>query len=289
MDYVLTVASICCVYTILACSLNLAGGYHGTLSLCQAALWGVGAYAYAIVATRTEASPWLAMAVALPLSVVAGLLVGLPALRLRGDYFLIGTLGLGEIVNAALLNGTPLTGGPGGISAIPSLLGDARNSQFTVGHLALLGLFAVASVILCVLLERSPYGKAMAGLAEDEPASMALGRSPLAIRLTALTLSASMAGASGALYASYMSVVNPDLFTTSVSLQILAMTIIGGMGSAWGAVAGAWGVCLLPELLRFLKVPGEHTHLWQQVVYGLALVGLMAARPRGLLGKRVIA
>jgi branched-chain amino acid transport system permease protein len=286
MDYVLTVGTLACVYIVLACSLNLSGGYYGTLSLCQAALWGLGAYAYGISAVQWSVTPPLALLSGVLVGVVGGMVIGLPALRLRGDYFLIGTLGLGQVANSAFVNARSVTNGSGGISGIPPLTGIPAGHFYNLGYFGVALVAAFLCVALCVLVERSPFGQVLKGMAQDELATAALGRSPFGAKIRALALGAGMAGLGGALYASYVSFISPDVFTTGASLLILSMVILGGIGRAWGAVAGAAVLVLLPEGLRFLKVPGPSTQIWQQMVYGGALIVLMAFHPQGLLQPR---
>lgn len=282
----MTVGTLACVYIILACSLNLSGGYHGTLSLCQAAFYGLGAYAYGISTVRFSVEPGLALVLAALVAAIGGVVVALPSLRLRGDYFLIATLGLGEVFNAFLLNARSVTGGPSGVSGIPPLFSVTSTASLNGVYLAVAATAMAIVVGLCIALERSPYGQVMYGLADDEIGSMALGRDPVAVRMNAVTLGAATAGIAGALYASYVSSINPTLFTTAASLLVLSMAIIGGMGRAVGAVVGALLLSLLPEALRFAKVPGPQTQLWQQVFLGVALMALMAWRPSGVAIRR---
>lgn len=262
---------------ILAMSLNLINGFTGQFSLGHAGFMSIGAYVMAYVTTQVVPSTWLSPPVfwcVLLLSgaaaAVAGLLIGLPSLRLRGDYLAIVTLGFGEIVRVVIQNMTVL-GGPRGYTAIPKLthFGDV----FAVAILCVLGLF---------FLMRSTYGKGFLAVRDDELAAEAMGVSTTRYKVTAFVLSSFFAGIAGGLYAGYITYITPGQFGFMKSIEIVVMVIVGGMGSIPGVVLSSVLLTALPEFLRVSE--------YRMILYALCLIALMMLRPQGLfagIGKRL--
>ena len=281
MEYLFTVFILVCVAWGLAVSLDIASGHSRQISLAHAAFWGLGAYGYGLAA-RAGLHPAAALAVGTVAAAAGGLVVGVPALRLKADYLLISTLGLGELVNAALVNVRSVTGGSNGLAAIPGLAAGLDGRFLNLGYAVVFAGAAALFTAVAVAIRRSPFGQALRASAEDEEATEALGRFVTSLRLRALVLGASLAGALGGIYAAWSSFVSPALFNTSASIGILAMVLLGGMGNPWGAGAGAAVLTMFPEALRFVGLSGINADILRQLVYGLALVALMAMRPGGL-------
>jgi len=285
MTYYYSVGILICVAVSLAVSLNIASGYSRHLSLAHAAFWGLGAYGFAL-ATAHKWNPLLALVVSVLAAALGGLVAAAPTLRVRGDYFLVVTLGMGEALNNVLVNLRSLTGGSNGLSNIVLLPGVKPGPNIDYYYLQVFLAAAVVMVVLGVLIQRSAFGQALRATAEDEEATAALGRNPTWLKVRALTLGAACAGLTGGLYASWTSFISPGIFTSSASVLILATVLLGGIGNIWGAVFGAIVLTALPEGLRFAHVPGANAQLWQQMIYGLLLILLMAVRPGGLLPAR---
>jgi branched-chain amino acid transport system permease protein len=268
------------VYALLALSLNLILGEAGLYDMGHAAFFAVGAYTTAILTTRLGL-PLLATlpAAALAASLFAAL-VALPVLRLRGDYLLIVTVGVGEIVRIALVNDVlGLTGGANGIFGIPRpvLLGARLKSP---GQLFALVWAAVGlTVVVFRRLSASRFGRQLRALADDEVAAEGSGVDTARARLTAFVLGSAWAGMAGTLFAAKMTVVSPESFGFQESVLVFAMVLLGGAGSIPGVLLGAFLVAGLPELFRGLASA-------RMLVFGLALMAMMVFRPQGLWPRR---
>jgi branched-chain amino acid transport system permease protein len=285
MDYLLHIAVMVTLYAILAASFNLLIGFAGLFALSQAAFFGIGAYATAILATKLGLAFPLPMLFAVLLTASVGMLVALPALRIGGDHLVIVTLALQIIVIAIMVNWRSVTGGTDGIAGIPkiTLLGAALDTPGRFLPLAL------ASAAFCLAiawrLAASPFARAVRAMRENEQAAQAVGKNVVAIKLTVFAFSAGLAAAAGGLYAHYISFVSAETFTLDLTIYILAMVILGGTGNLWGSVVGAALLTALPELLKFIDLPPDIADKSRQILYGLALIAILLLRPQGLLGE----
>src|SRR5215469_1670595 len=277
------------VNIILAVSLNLINGYTGQFSLGHAGFMAVGAYTAAVITNQfSTLSPMLAAVAFLSaliagglLAAVAGLIVGIPTLRLRGDYLAILTLGFGEIICVVLQN--------------MDAVGGARGYQVFHGWTNFFWAFAVAAVTIyfIVALVHSTYGRGFIAVQDDEIAAAAVGINPVKYKVTAFVIGAFFAGIAGGLYAHSKMYLTPDGFGYMKSIEIVVMVILGGMGNTPGVVVAAVLLTLLPEGLRSMQdiehVPGiarEFPLSWigntRMIIYSLLLVVLMLTRPKGL-------
>ena len=281
-EYVMGVITRICLYALLALGLNVVVGFAGLLDLGYVAFFGIGSYVYAFIASP-HFGIHLPFLIALPIAVlvtaVFGVLIGAPTLRLRGDYLAIVTLGFGEITYIVLINldrPINITGGPSGIVGIdaPSLFGwaPASNAEYYYLFLALMGLAALASR----RLRASRIGWAWEAIREDELAAQTMGVNTTLAKLEAFAIGAAFAGAGGCLLASWQRSVFPDNFLFTESINILAMVILGGMGSLPGVILGAAIIVALPEIFRDLQ-------MYRLLAFGLLLMVLMIFRPAGLL------
>jgi len=269
---------------VLAVSLNLVNGFTGQFSIGHAGFMAVGAYTSAMftiklgkpfAATLTLLPEPVAQGVALLMALVAGglvaagagWLVGLPSLRLRGDYLAIVTLGFGEIIRVLLLN-IEAIGGARGLSNIPTY----ANFFWVYGSV-------VVVVVVAVRLAHSTHGRALFAIRDDEVAAEALGVDTTKYKVLAFVLGAFFAGVAGGLFAHFLSYLNPSSFTFLKSIEVIAMVVLGGMGSITGSILAAVVLTLLPEVLRPVKD-------FRMVIYALMLIVLMITRPQGLLGTR---
>lgn len=283
MNYFWQLATLAAIYLILAQSLNLAVGYAGLLSLTQGAFLGVGAYTAAI-----------AMRHGVPFAVSLGLAAALTAstaavavrvlLRMRGDAFVIGTLGLQVIVSAAMYNADCLTGGPFGLSGIPrpTWWGTPLDGALPFAVVALS--VAAAVTVMHVRLSSVAFGRTIRAVRDDALVARSLGKDADAFRANAFVLSAAVAGLAGAVYASYVSYIDPTSFTLEQSILILTAVALGGAGNVRGPVVGALLIVGLPELLRFVRIPDSVAPYARQMAYGFLLILLMRVRPQGLAG-----
>jgi branched-chain amino acid transport system permease protein len=274
--YVITIATLIAIYAIVACGLNIIVGYAGQISLGHAAFFGIGAYTAALFATKAGLSFWCALPCVLVISGLIGLLLGLPSLRVRHDFLAITTIGINFIVEAVFLY-VPFFGGALGIGGIP---------QITLFGLALKGIgffwlctgFLVLSLAVCWWFTRCWAGLACFALREDEEAAAGLGISPVRFKLLAFVTGTAMAGLGGALYAHYMRFISATDFSFPVSISLLSMVVVGGMGTLWGPVLGALILSALPELFRPL--------VDYRILFTTTLLLLMIRfQPGGLLGE----
>lgn len=269
------------IAVMLSASLNLVNGFCGQFSLGHAGFMAVGAYTSALVSLNFQPfpDPHLAFPIYVAIgglcAAVAGFLVGMPSLRLRGDYLAIVTLGFGEIIRVTLLN-LEIVGGARGLYGIPGDTGFAScvHAFFWAG----------ATVLLIWRLVHSSYGRAFMSVREDEIASQCMGINTTRVKVSAFVISSFFAGAAGALFAQTTNSLNPASFQFVKSVDVVIMVVLGGMGSITGSVLGAILVTILPEALRPLQeITGVDVRM---VIYSLILILLMILRPEGLLGSR---
>lgn len=285
MEYLLHILILIGIYIILSVSLNLIAGYTGLLSLAHAAFYGVGAYVAALLALKVH-SPFLAnIACAVLLSALLGALVGVPALRIHEDYFVIATFAFQVITFSVLNNWISFTGGPIGLAGIPQpvILGWSVSSHGE--YLLLVGCLCALTLWLSYRIVHSPFGRVLRAIREDEVFAQAAGKNVSRNKVLIFIVGAGMAGVSGAVYACYITFIDPTSFTIMESIFIISIVIIGGSGSLWGSVVGATVLVTLPEILRFVGLPTSVAANIRQIVYGGLLVAFMMCRPHGLLGK----
>lgn len=278
-DYFIDVAILAGIYIILALGLNVVVGFAGLLNLGFVAFYAIGAYTYAILNTRFGLDFWSALPFSIGLTTAAGFLLAIPALRLRGDYLAIVTLGFGEIVRLILNNWDSVTRGPNGISGIaPPVI-----MSVSLGELSYYYYLVLLSVILTIFITKRVYssriGRAWVAIREDEVASSVMGINTTMYKLYAFAFGAFWAGLAGTIFASKMQFVSPESFTFMESVLILSMVILGGLGSIPGVILGAIILVVLPEALREVQ-------LYRMLALGSGLVLLMIFRPQGLLGGR---
>ncbi|MPW30152.1 high-affinity branched-chain amino acid ABC transporter permease LivM [Agarivorans sp. B2Z047] len=291
-------ATLTLIYVMLGLGLNVVVGLAGLLDLGYVGFYAVGAYTYALLSADGFGF-WLCLPIAGAMAALFGFLLGFPVLRLRGDYLAIVTLGFGEIIRLLLNNLTHLTGGPNGISGIPkptlfglefnrrlkgegfdtfhNFFGISYNSQYKVIFLYLMALLLVVlTVIVINRLLRMPIGRAWEALREDEIACRSLGLNPTVVKLSAFTIGAAFAGFAGSFFAARQGFISPESFTFIESAIILAIVVLGGMGSQIGVVLAAIIMTVLPEMAREFNE-------YRMLMFGLMMVFMMVWRPQGLL------
>jgi branched-chain amino acid transport system permease protein len=273
------------LYLILALSLNLLVGYAGVVSLCHAAFYGVGAYAAALLMLRVGWSFGPAVLGAAALTTLLGVLVALPSLRLRGDYFIIATVALQAIVYRALYNLESVTRGPLGLPGIPPpRVAGVSVPPESLWFVGLATLCALGVTLVLARLGASPFGRVLRAIRDDEAALESLGRSAAAFKLRAFLVGSACAAVAGALLAARLGTLEPGAFTIAESTLVLTALIVGGVGNVAGPVVGAAIVALLPEVLRWLGGGAAAAGEVRQIVFGLALVYLLRRRPQGVAG-----
>ncbi len=285
MNYIIHIIIVINIYIILTVSTNLLVGMANLLSLGQAAFYGIGAY-FAVFALMTLNLPLLpALILVMIISALFSLLIAYPSLRLKGDYFILATLGFQIIVFTVLYNWVDVTRGPYGIPGIPApkLFGFLIVTGL-IPFLILSAVLAGFTIFIFYKLIHSPFGRVLKGLRDDELAVMSLGRDVTKFKIWAFAISSAFIGIAGMLYATYVTYIDPTSFNLDEAIFILAAVLIGGTGNIKGPVVGAVFVVILPELLRFVGFPDSIAANLRQIVYGLALIFLMRYRPQGLAG-----
>jgi branched-chain amino acid transport system permease protein len=266
-------------------SLNLVVGYTGLLSITQAAFYGIGAYATAILLTTFGMNFFLSIIIGMIITAIISFAIGYVLSKFDGDYFALGSFGFNIIVFSIFLNWQSLTRGPLGIPGItkPVLFGfDFSDNSI---YLILVVIFAGLTFLLSEFITSSSFGRVLKAIREDERAIQVFGYNTLFFKLTIFVIGAMMASVAGSLYASYITYVDPSSFNLSESIFVLAIIILGGLANNRGAVIGAVCLVVLPELLRFVGFPSDIAAQMRQVTYGLILVLLMLYRPQGLMGE----
>lgn len=295
--YLLTVAILGLIYVLLGLGLNIVVGLAGLLDLGYVAFYAIGAYGLALGYEYLGLGFWSMLPIAALLAAFAGALLGFPVLRMHGDYLAIVTLGFGEIIRLVLTNWLSFTGGPNGVSVpSPTFFGlefarRAREGGVPYHEFFHLDynpnmkfIFIYVVLVLVVLLvlfikhrlTRMPIGRAWEALREDEIACRAMGLNHVLVKLSAFMLGASTAGIAGVFFASYQGFVNPTSFTFFESALILAIVVLGGMGSTLGVVIAAFVLTVAPELLRSFAE-------YRVLLFGMLMVLMMIWRPRGLV------
>lgn len=272
---------------LLALGLNIVVGFTGLLHLGYAAFFAIGAYTYGLLNLHAHLPFWLGLLPAALVAGLAGVALGVPAVRVRGDYLAIVTLGFGEIVRIMVTNLEPWTGGPNGLLGIahPTIwLPGVGFYDFGVRsapyYYLVLTLVAAVS-LLCGRMSRSRTGRAWAAIREDELAATCAGIDTFRLKLFAQGWGAAIGGLAGAVFAAKQGTITPDSFDFILSVMVLAMVVLGGLGSVVGAMVGAAVLGTLPELLRGFEQ-------YRMLLFGLVMIVIMRVRPQGLLGSTQI-
>lgn len=295
--YILDLGILVLTYVMLGWGLNVVVGLAGLLDLGYVAFYAVGAYSYALLATNFELSFWVCLPLAGILAACCGVMLGFPVLRLRGDYLAIVTLAFGEIIRLVIINWQSLTGGPNGVTGIPRptlfgiplIAGDdglaaKLGIEFSPTHRIVFLFYLILALALLtnwvtIRLRRLPIGRAWEALREDEVACRALGINTTTTKLTAFATGAMFGGFAGAFFATRQGFISPESFTFQESALVLAIVVLGGMGSQLGVAFAALIMIGGFELFRGLEQ-------YRMLVFGIAMVLLMIWRPRGLIGHR---
>ncbi len=274
--YLLRTSIMALVYVVLALSLNFVLGFAGQLSMGHSSFYGVGAYVTALLMVNFNVPFVIAFLASAVISGLFGFLLGMPTLRLKGDYLAIVTIGFGEIFRLILINWIDVTRGPAGIPGVPrpSLFGLTLNSN--IGFYFIILALAAFTVFLSSRILNSRLGQGFLAVRDDEVAAEAMGVNSTFLKILAFVLGAVIAGMAGSFFASFIGYVNPDNFTYMESVTILCMVVLGGLGSIPGVILGAITLTVLPEALRGIA-------LYRYAIYGLLLIIMMIIRPGGLI------
>jgi branched-chain amino acid transport system permease protein len=283
--YVVNLAVLISINAILAVTLNFILGYAGIFSIAHALFFGVGAYAATFAAMKFGAGFLPATAFGMALAALISLALALPALRVRGEYFVAASLGLQMLAITVFTEWKSVTGGIGGLTNIPPAGFFGLELSSPVHYLVLSLTCLTLMLVVIRALVRSSFGRSLKAIRDDETAAWAYGKNVAIIKTTAVVLSSALAAVAGSLYAFYLSFINVESFVLDTSIQIMAMVIIGGTATLLGPLLGTVLILFLPAALSYLPyLPVTEVGSIQQIIYGLAMVLLMIFRPGGLWG-----
>lgn len=284
MDYIIHILIIISIFIPLALSLDLVVGRTGILSVAHAGMYGLGAYTTAILTKTYGVSFLLSMAFGVLVTVSVAYLLSKVLSRLKGDYYTLGSFGVGIILFSLFMNLTSLTGGPMGVFNIPQAIIFGVPITSTVAFLLVSFVFMCIIFLFMQMITTSKLGLIIQAIRDDALATEVFGYNVAGFKTAVFVISASIASIAGSLYATYVSFIDPTSFTLNESIFMLTMIIIGGLASKRGAVFGAVFVILLPELLRFVGLPDSIAAQLRVAIYGAILMLLMYKRPTGIFG-----
>lgn len=290
LDLILLNIATLGIFIILSLSLNLIAGYTGLLSLCHSAFYGIGAYTTAILLTRFNFDFLFVLIISGIISSFFGFIIGLPNLRLKGDYLAIATLGFGEIMKNIFLNWDNLTGGPKGITEIPSpvIFGLKLSLYNKFQYLFLIWIFVGITYFAIKRITNSRFGRALEAIREDEIATLAMGINVTKYKVVSFVIGAFFAGIAGSLFSVFIKVVVPNSFDFMLSVIVLCMVVLGGMGNNVGAMLGSTIIYFASELPKIIGISSLIPPQFNQIIFGLILVLMMIFRPQGIIPRKNI-
>ncbi len=278
INYLIHLGILVCIYSVLTVSLNLAVGFTGLLNLGHVGFFGIGAYSSALLAVAGFPI-WLSILCGALLAGIAGILLSLPTMRLKGDYLALATLGFSFILGSVARNWTDVTRGALGIPGIPKIV------KGNVEFLIVVAIIAVISYLIFWKLSRSRFGKTCEAIRDDELAAKMLGKDTFMHKIAALGISAFFAGLGGALFAHYITFIDPSIFGLGDLILLFSMLIVGGLASVKGSAIGTIIIFLLPEPLRFIGFPSSVLGPAREIIFALILLLILIYKPRGIVGK----
>jgi len=278
INYLIHLAILVGIYSILTVSLNLAVGFTGLLNMGHVGFFGIGAYTSALFALAGF-PVWLSIVFGALFATVAGVLLAIPTTRLKGDYLALATLGFSFIMGSIARNWTDVTRGALGIPGIPKIV--RGNTEFLVIVL----IVAVITYAIFWWISRSRFGKTCEAIRDDELAAKMLGKDTFMHKIAALGISAFFAGVAGGLFAHYITFIDPSIFGLGDLILLFSMLIVGGLASVKGSAIGTMIIFLLPEPLRFIGFPSSILGPMREIIFALILLLILIYRPKGILGK----
>jgi len=282
---VVHLAVLVCIYGILSISLNLMEGMTGLFNLGLAAFYGIGAYTSAILSRNFGVPVWISLLAGILMSALIGFLMGVPTLRLVGDYLAVATMGLGEIARAVFKNWVSVTRGPMGLPGIPHF--ELFGIRFAGSSFLILAVaFLIIAIIISERLRVSPFGRVMRAVREDEVGAQALGKDTYWAKMVSLVIGSALCGAAGGLFAHYMNFIDPSTFIMWLTFFIFLAVMMGGLGNTLGAVVATAVLMVLREGLRFTGLPSSIAAPAQQLLFGVLLIAMTIFVPRGLIPER---
>lgn len=285
LAYILNLAILVCINAMLAITLDFIMGYAGIFSVAHAVFFGIGAYTAAYFAVHVSPSLFVALPAAMVVAAALSVILALPALRVRGEYFVAASLGIQMLGVTVFSEWKSVTGGIGGVIGIPPVQLFGYSLEDPLWFLALTVVCLLVVIGTTGILVRTSLGRNLKAIRDSESAAAAFGKNSAAIKTLSVMLSSSLAAVAGTLYAFYLSFINVESFTLDTSVLLMAMVIIGGVGTVLGPIIGAALLMLLPSLFSYMSfLPQTQVGSIQQIAYGAAMVLLMIYRPGGIAG-----
>ncbi|HKN08589.1 MAG TPA: branched-chain amino acid ABC transporter permease [Pseudomonadota bacterium] len=284
MEYFIYIGTLIALYATLTISLNLLVGWTGLISIAQAGIYGVGAYVTALLALHVTHDLLISFVLASIAGVFVSLIVALPSLRLRNEYFLIATMGFQAIIFSLFMN-LEITGGASGLYGVPhpTLFGHTIRTSWEKFLLA--AALAATCYLLALRILKAPFGRLLRAVREDQTAVASFGKSVFRIKFSIFVFSAVFAAAAGTIYVYSLTALDPVAFALDESIFMITLVIVGGTGSLNGSVLAVAVLILLPETFKFLAIPEAIAPQLRQVLYGLLLVFFTRYRRQGLIGE----
>lgn len=276
-EYFLTVMIIVGINVLVASGLTMLIGFAGQLSLCQAAFYGIGAYTTGVLSTKFGINPWISIVFAIFLACCLAFILGLPALKLRGHYLAMATLGFGEIVNIVFKELGTLTGGPSGLTGIPRLTLAGISLDTDLRYFLFVWFFVLVVIAFLMNLTSLRVGRGLLALKRSEDAAGVMGIPVARYKIEVFMLGSALAALGGAFYAHYVTVISPESFDVFFSLVVVTMVVAGGLTYVWGGVIGAFLFTILPEVLQAFED-------YSIVTYGSILLFILMFMPQGIAG-----
>ena len=280
MEYILTIMVLISIFVILSSSYNLVIGYGGLATVAHPIFYALGAYTSALLAIHFGLPAVVCVLAGALVAVIASVLLALSALRVSGDYLLIASLGF-QLGLLQVIKNFEFTGGPGGLSAIPSTI---TGPWRTPVYLLICGGIAVLTVYLISRIVHGPYGRAITAMRDEELAFSALGRNAMTIKVVVFAIGCGIAGIAGGLYAYYFQYVSPEQFEVLHSAAMLTMVVLGGMSTTFGPVVGAIVLIAIPQAITFLELPPNVMAPMQGIIFTTLVMLFLFLRPAGLVG-----
>lgn len=282
--YLIHLLILICIYLILAISLQLAVGFTGLLNLGHIAFYCIGAYTSSLL-TLSGFPFWIGFLSAGIMAMLSGFLLSLPTNKLKGDYLALATMGFSFVIYAVAINWADLTHGPLGLPGIPAPAIFGFSFSDISSFLILAVIIALMSYLIIKKITLSPFGKVLEAVRDNELSAKILGKNTFKIKMISLGVSAFFAGIAGSLYAHYITYIDPSSFTLLEIMPVLAIVIIGGLGSVEGTIISTIILVLLPEPLRFIGFPSSIVGPARQIIYALLLLLILIYKPKGFYGK----
>jgi branched-chain amino acid transport system permease protein len=287
MDFLYSYLVLAEIYVLAALSTNLLVGIVGIFSVSQAAVFGVGAYIVAYMLMQDIMGFLPALVIAAVCCVLLNVLLTLPSLRVSGDYFVVTSFGIQLLATAVFTNWTEGTGGANGLPGIPPPVVFGISVEETWQYLILATIMVALGSLCFWLVMRSPFGRKLRAIREDELAVAAAGKTVLRAKVSAAALAGAFAGCAGGLYGCFLSFIDPSSFDLDASVLMLTMVVVGGARTLRGSIIGPFVLLALPQLLTLVDIPTTIAAAARQLLYGALLIAFMLFRPQGLAGERL--